>query len=72
VQEIFQHTNVPVVFDIIPVLEAKDVEVAKRSQQEVIKIQILVNSVLSYRVLNTRDCYRMTLFWKDLSHTMSL
>jgi hypothetical protein len=38
VQEIFQHANVPVKFDVIPVLEAKDVEVAKRSQQEVNKI----------------------------------
>lgn len=34
VQEIFQHANIPVRFDIIPVLEAKEVEQARKSQLE--------------------------------------
>lgn len=34
VQEIFQAANVPVRFEVIPVLEAKDVEAARKSQQE--------------------------------------
>ena len=34
VQEIFHHANVPVQFEPIPILEAKDFESAKKSQQE--------------------------------------
>jgi hypothetical protein len=33
--EIFQHANVPVKFEIIPLVESKDIDHAKKSQQEV-------------------------------------